>query len=213
MVTSTMRQTGFLSRDPIGYSRRDKSLYQYVRARPLIGVDPRGNDLVIFPGPEHNPGSGGTFIGGGVHLLNLGDPIDYNPLTNLSPSGLCNGVGACAQCDMNACLAESAKYQAGFYSGSLLALDSLQGELEEHGLGPFGGRCHLWSSGFKKCCPDFPSPKSCLKDTNAVIRLDGSEQYYDHNINVIKNGCTGKCTIVGDGFWGGLWGKFTIHAQ
>jgi len=53
------------SRDPIGYSRRDKSLNQYIRGRTLIGMDPKGNDLVIAPGPEHNPAGNGTVIGGG----------------------------------------------------------------------------------------------------------------------------------------------------
>jgi len=65
MVTSTMSPIGFLSRDPIGYGKRDRNLYQYTQSRPLIGMDPRGNDLVIAPGPEHNPGGNGTVIGGG----------------------------------------------------------------------------------------------------------------------------------------------------
>jgi len=66
MVTSTTTTIGFVSRDPIGYGRLDRNLYQYVRSRSLIGMDPRGNDLVIFPGLEHNTGGSGTVIGGGT---------------------------------------------------------------------------------------------------------------------------------------------------
>ena len=40
--------------------------------------------------------------------------------------------------------------------------------------------------------------------TGHIISLDGNSKWVDHNVNVIKNRCSGKCTVVDDGFWGNL---------
>lgn len=172
----------------LGYSRRGAAnLYAYVDNNPVNYVDPSGLEIA---GPGYNP---------------YGPPAP-KPKPFPALNDMCNGLGACKDCDPAACQAELSQIQnaAGIATG--MAVGSLAGWMEEHGRGPYGGRCHYWSGILTEkttCCP--VRPKSCLNlKSSQKIRLDGNKKWFDHSVNILKNICTGKCKVIDDGFWGNL---------
>ena len=169
----------FLSRDPIGYAGGAFSIVEYCHSNPFVYVDPTGEQIRPFPAlPWHHT----------------------RPPIRLTT--LCAGVNACPDCDPTVCAAAQKEIQDAYNAANGAAILTLNGWLEERGMGSYGGRCHYWSGIFCKDLNCKPIKRgSCLNVTGHIIRLDGGSQYVDHNVNVIKNRCSGKCTVVDDGFW------------
>jgi RHS repeat-associated protein len=189
----------FLSRDPIGFEGGAFSIVEYCHSKPQDFLDPTG--MQIRPNPA---------------LPGYPYPYPTSPLPPTTPpappkplpaalSQLCNGIGSCPSCDPVLCAAAQNEIQVAFATANDAALGTWNGWIEGHNWGSYGGRCHFWSAEFCKdrnCKP--ANVGSCLVVTGHIIRLDGNSKWHDHNVNVIKNKCTGKCTVVDDGFWGRL---------
>ena len=173
---------GGITRDPIGFEGGAFSIVENCHSNPFVYVDPTGEQIRPFPAlPWHHT----------------------RPPIRLTT--LCAGVNACPDCDPTVCAAAQQEIQDAYNAANGAAISTLNGWLVEHGLGSYGGRCHYWSGIFCKDLNCKPIKRgSCLNVTGHVIRLDGGSQYVDHNVNVIRNRCSGKCTVVDDGFWGTL---------
>jgi hypothetical protein len=169
----------FITRDPIGFAGGAFSIVEYCHSNPFVYVDPTGEQIRPFPAlPWHHT----------------------RPPIRLTT--LCAGVNACPDCDPTVCAAAQKEIQDAYNAANGAAILTLNGWLEERGMGSYEGRCHYWSGIFCKDLNCKPIKRgSCLNVTGHIIRLDGGSQYVDHNVNVIKNRCSGKCTVVDDGFW------------
>jgi len=186
---------GAFTRDPIGFKAGDPNLYRYVGDKPVSRIDPSGLESWI-PFPTTNSGC--------IVVPTTGQVV-CGPPPPVGLTSLCAGISSCPDCDATICAAAQKEIQDAFNSANGAALGTLNGWLEARGLGSYGGRCHYWSGEFCKDRNCKPANRgSCLNVTGYIIQLDGNSRWVDHNVNVIKNRCSGKCTVVDDGFWGTL---------
>ena len=200
------------------------NLYQYVQSNPIGATDPSG--LVICKCATTNWSA--TGYGGGAWT---GRP-SYSSVPNAaacnakggsaSSIGAGSASGSTTSCTTNlgnmnpllnlcagdpnpkACEEELINYLNGVKEADDRALGTWEGWWEERGYGPYGGRCHLWSGELGDHFHGLPAGYLPISMANEIITLDGSDQWEDHNINVIQNSNTGQCIVIDDGFWGGL---------
>jgi len=194
----------FISRDS---TMDDVNAYRYARNSPSDSSDPSGLRVVKC-----------TNRTGDVHYIQVPDTwyASDNPCPVLVGAGwretnldkferliitLCEGIPRRVRVDCE-------KYIVSILEGKKVAddaaIDSIQGWLEEHGIGRWGGRCHLWAGTFLENVDVPPRAiRACIRGPfSNIISLDPATGWETHHIVVFKNACTGKCVVLDDGFWG-----------
>lgn len=201
----------FLGRDPITFAAGQWSIFAFVNDSPLANRDPIGLARVECHCLTNRYG----------HLVEVecanGDSpnkccegkcatfLSANFVNPPKLDGICAGVRACPGCSEAACNELKLKYEEGILNGDKWAYGIMLFP-ELFGFGPYGGVCHRWSAGFHSGTVGLPENSSaCLKVSSVTITTDGPRpwfQWRDHSVNIIRNRCTGRCTIVDDGFFG-----------
>jgi hypothetical protein len=199
----------FLGRDP---AVADENLYRYCGNSPINATDPSGLRIVklhrhIVINGDDTSGDSFTYVrvpdtwqGGNPSTESGWNEVSLEDDEKLITSLVDGATGPDRVAAENFVLQILKAKQ----TADDTALGTIQGDLEEHGIGPNGGRCHLWATKFLDAV-DLPhgGATKCISGPFAVIvPLDPTSGWETHHIVWFKNKLTGNVVVLDDGFWG-----------